>query len=216
MGFIYKITNQITGKIYVGKTARSLEERYQEHIKLSNKSKHYLHRSIKKYGSEFFSIDLLEEVFNTDTLNEREVFWITQLNTLVPNGYNITRGGNGGDTSLSINYLIGMSKRDFNGSNNPMFGKRGENNPNYGSIRTDSQKTNLRNGLRRAWNSNPERKRKQSLKVMGENNPNFGKKPQNAITIKYNNKIYYSIADAVRDTNQTINHIKKHGDVINE
>ena len=59
--------------------------------------------------------------------------------------YNLTRGGTGGDTSNSPNYILGMSKRDFSGSNNPNYGKRGKDSPNFGKKRTEAQKQNIRN-----------------------------------------------------------------------
>ncbi len=216
MGFIYKMTNIITNKIYIGKTSRTIEERFQEHIKLSKTSKYYLHQSIKKHGSDSFTIESLEEISDISSLNIREKYWIETLVSLAPLGYNLTKGGDGGDTSHSINYQNGMMKRDYNGEKNPMFGKLGENNPNFGSKRTEQQKENLRVGLQEAWDTNTERRKLQSLKFSGTNNPQFGKKPPNSITIKFNGNIYYSLADAARDNNRSPQYIKKHGDVINE
>lgn len=140
MGYIYKITNLLNNKIYIGKTSRTIEERFQEHLKLSVRSTHYLHRSIKKHGVDSFRIELLEEISDVLLLNEREIFWIDQLNSLAPNGYNCTKGGNGGDMSLSINFQNSVKNRDTKGEKNHMFGKLGKNNPNFGSTRTDEQK----------------------------------------------------------------------------
>ena len=55
-GYIYKITNLVNGKSYVGQTIRTIEERWKQHIKDSkgNKDDFYLHRAIRKYGKENF------------------------------------------------------------------------------------------------------------------------------------------------------------------
>jgi hypothetical protein len=94
MAYIYQITNDINGKIYVGKTERSIEERFKEHCKDSKRrefEKRPLYRAMNKYGTEHFHIELLEE---TDKPEEREVYWIEQKRSF-KNGYNATLGGEG-------------------------------------------------------------------------------------------------------------------------
>ena len=53
-----------------------------------------LYKAFKKYGIEHFYIEEIEEVEN-DLLDEREKYWINKENSLVPNGYNIDKGGQG-------------------------------------------------------------------------------------------------------------------------
>lgn len=93
MGMIYKIVNNVNGKEYVGQTTYSLEERWKRHLIDSHKESlaRPLYRAIRKYGKDAFSIELLEE---TDSLNEREIYWIGKLNTY-RTGYNATLGGDG-------------------------------------------------------------------------------------------------------------------------
>jgi hypothetical protein len=94
MAYIYQITNDINGKVYVGKTERSIEERFREHCKDSKRrdfEKRPLYRAMNKYGVEHFHIELLEE---TDSPEEREIFWIEQKRSF-KNGYNATVGGDG-------------------------------------------------------------------------------------------------------------------------
>ena len=94
MAYIYQITNDINGKIYVGKTERSIEERFKEHCKDSKRrdfEKRPLYRAMNKYGTEHFHIELLEE---TDKPEEREIYWIEQKRSF-KNGYNATLGGEG-------------------------------------------------------------------------------------------------------------------------
>ena len=62
MGFIYKITNKINNKIYIGKTTRTVEQRYKEHLADSKRVRSYLHNAIQKYGSENFNVEKVEEV----------------------------------------------------------------------------------------------------------------------------------------------------------
>ena len=75
MAFIYKITNLINNKIYVGKTTKTLEERFQTHLHDSKKEKlshRPLYKDMKEYGAENFSIELLEE--DNDNPSEKEIY----------------------------------------------------------------------------------------------------------------------------------------------
>lgn len=95
--YIYKITNLITNKIYVGQTTRSILLRLHEHFTVAKRHKIHciLGNSIRKYGKENFTIEELEKCNSLEHLNEREIFWIKQLNSKTPNGYNMTDGGDG-------------------------------------------------------------------------------------------------------------------------
>ena len=100
MGYIYKITNSINGRVYIGQTRRNVRTRWREHIYYSyHQAKHYhaiLHAAIRKYGKEAFEVSIIEECEN-DRLNEREIYWIKQYNS-IKEGYNISRGGDGGSS----------------------------------------------------------------------------------------------------------------------
>ena len=100
MAYIYKIVNDINGKIYIGKTSNTVEERFKEHIQDSKKKrceKRPLYDAMNKYGIENFRIEQIEEVKNDKIASEREQFWINQLRTYIGfidcNGYNATLGG---------------------------------------------------------------------------------------------------------------------------
>lgn len=98
MGVIYKITNTINGKIYVGQTSKTIEERFQNHIKKAKAhTNRCLYDAMNHYGYDNFEIEQIEECGN-DILDEREKYWISTLNCMMPNGYNMTEGGGGGDT----------------------------------------------------------------------------------------------------------------------
>lgn len=95
---IYKITNSVNGKIYIGQSI-DIEERWYQHKykAFDEKEKGYnsaIHAAMRKYGIENFSIEIIEKC-ESILLDERERFWIKELNCLSPNGYNILEGGQG-------------------------------------------------------------------------------------------------------------------------
>lgn len=113
---IYKITNKINGKFYVGKTSKTIDQRFQRHYHNHKSGKTYLYKSMRKYGFENFVIEAIEETLE---LNEREIFWISEL---CPH-YNMTKGGDGGDTSHSSNFKEGLKRRP---SPKPTYGMMGK------------------------------------------------------------------------------------------
>lgn len=122
---IYKITNIITQDFYIGKTIKSAEERFLQHIYSSRYgSNTHLHRALRKYGSENFIVETIESV-EREFLSERERFHIHNLHPK----YNMTEGGDGGYTSNSSNFIRAMkkyhSKRDKSSyATYGMFGKK--------------------------------------------------------------------------------------------
>ena len=97
-GYIYKITNTINGKAYVGKTLKTAQERFIQHIKDSKRPEYankILYRAFNKYGISNFKLEELEHVIDTSELDDREIYWIKKLDTY-HNGYNATLGGDGG------------------------------------------------------------------------------------------------------------------------
>ena len=91
MGKIYKITNNINKKIYIGQTIQDENIRWNHHIReASNGSDTKFHRALRKYGKDGFIWEVIEEVDN-DKLNEREIYWISYFDTF-NNRYNSTIG----------------------------------------------------------------------------------------------------------------------------
>lgn len=94
MGYIYKITNTLNDKIYIGQTVKTVEKRFQQHKNNRNKpyfSQIVLYKAFNKYGFENFTCEIIEEVEN-DKLDEREKYWIEYYDSYF-NGYNSTLGG---------------------------------------------------------------------------------------------------------------------------
>lgn len=132
MGVIYKITNNVNGKIYIGQTRATEPIRWQQHIWHANNCPKsdsvLLCYAIKKYGKENFQREIIEEC-NNDILNEREIYWINYYNSTDKNiGYNLTIGGEAcckysdeeileafkqEKTVIRASQLIGMSRGAF-------------------------------------------------------------------------------------------------------
>ena len=96
-GFIYKITNKINGKSYIGQTIQNVKERFYQHCatKCSQAILNMvIHKAINKYGKSNFTIEVIEEVESTN-LNDRERYWIKYYDSY-NNGYNSTEGGQDG------------------------------------------------------------------------------------------------------------------------
>jgi group I intron endonuclease len=95
MGYIYKITNTVDGKGYVGVTTKTdAIERYKQHIYAIyyGNGCPVLGNAVKKYGKEAFKFEVLIICFDED-IYKYEQSYITKYNTMVPNGYNVQEGG---------------------------------------------------------------------------------------------------------------------------
>lgn len=88
---IYKHTNKINGLSYIGLTKRTMEERWNEHIRLSKNKSTNFQKAIFEYGYSNFSSEILEYCDSIELLHEREQFWIKHFNT-IDNGYNMKTG----------------------------------------------------------------------------------------------------------------------------
>jgi group I intron endonuclease len=98
MGYIYKITNTVSGKCYIGESKeKDVANRWKAHIRTIDKSKGCpaLRDAVKKYGWDKFKFEILIICFDEDGF-KYETYYIKKFNSQVPNGYNITPGGEGG------------------------------------------------------------------------------------------------------------------------
>jgi group I intron endonuclease len=127
--YIYQITNTINSEFYIGKTKDTIETRFYHHKynSIHKKSQAYLHRAIRKYGKDNFIIECIDTAKNLKELNNKEILWIKQLNPK----YNMTKGGDGGDTSHSPNYKLAIKNRDQFGSKNGMYGRKRPDTAKY-------------------------------------------------------------------------------------
>lgn len=146
---IYKITNTVNGKIYVGKTSETVEKRWERHIWFSRKDRNiYFSSAIRKYGRDAFKHEVLAHADSDEQSCFLERMWILVLNSANREvGYNSTHGGEGFST----------------GDKNPnrMNPKRGKDSPSYGRIVTEEQRAKISATL--------------TGKLVGEKNPFYGK-----------------------------------------
>lgn len=118
--YIYKITNRITGKAYIGQTTKSVMARWKQH-QHSKKCKVFSH-AIAKYGASNFIIETLLECKSLDDLNDSEAVFIEYYNTVVPYGYNLSLGGlNGGKRSEETKQLLSRLNKNSHSSLRTQF-----------------------------------------------------------------------------------------------
>ena len=110
---IYKITNLINQKIYIGLTTCTLKERWQNHKGCVKSDPRHLYRSMRKYGIENFKIEIVEETDSLEKLAQLEDYYINLYNSRDPNvGYNLSAGGQtnqldaNGRAQLTLNEVV--------------------------------------------------------------------------------------------------------------
>ena len=87
---IYKITNNINGKVYIGQS-NNIQRRFSEHRNRGATSRIPIDIAIQRYGKENFNFEIIEEC-SIEQLNQKETYWITYFNS-IENGYNCSVGG---------------------------------------------------------------------------------------------------------------------------
>lgn len=105
---IYKITNLVNDKVYIGQSARSVQERFHRHIQdaVSGRLDTHFARAIRKYGPENFMVEVIDDAETQEELNQKEQNWIRHYDS-VRRGYNETDAMHkcGGNTYMSKNVL---------------------------------------------------------------------------------------------------------------
>lgn len=173
---IYKITNKINNKCYVGKTTKTLEWRWKVHIRHSKNVKYnaLFPRAIAKYGEDNFILEIIDMAISLEELNEKEKYWIKYYKSYLKEyGYNLTLGGEGGalvgealermkktkkgkkhsekQKATSYVYLKGINKGKANG----MYGKKPANcgktmEEFFGEEKANEIKNNIRNTVKQS------------------------------------------------------------------
>ena len=94
MHYIYKVSNDVNKKLYIGQTV-NLEKRKLAHFS-DNRTNHQIFKNaILKYGKEHFKFEIIDTATTKNEANKKEIFYIKYYNSLHPNGYNMTIGGEG-------------------------------------------------------------------------------------------------------------------------
>ena len=157
-GIIYKATNIVDGKSYIGRTVRTLRERKNCHLCASKNKDYYkavFYNAIRKYGFDSLKWEILENCVDSYSLSMAEEWYIRYFGTMVPFGYNMSFGGGsnkgwkmskesrlkikqarlGTKQPLSVRRKISKSNLkiqhliDRNGNKNGMYGRKGINSP---------------------------------------------------------------------------------------
>lgn len=94
---VYKITNKVTGKVYIGITNQGAGARYRHHwYEARTGEPAPIHRSMAKYGEENFTLEIIDFAETYEELKEKEKYWIKQYDSMNrEKGYNLTEGGDG-------------------------------------------------------------------------------------------------------------------------
>ena len=163
--FIYKFTNKINNKVYIGLDTGTIEEarRYKDH-KHSYKNvtrNSYFYKAIRKYGFENFSYEILENCENINDLNDKEIYWISYYNSTDKDcGYNILPGGRG--------YTFNDIKCDKTRETlieNRKKGSKKANKKRWGKLSPEERKEEIKH----LHNENVNKKKSKSLKKYWEN-----------------------------------------------
>ncbi len=183
---IYRITNCVNNKVYIGKSIDIFNKRWPYHKALLNNGTHvnkHLQNAWNKYGEENFDFSIVLEC-NREELDKYEIYYIAAYKSYLPEyGYNKTYGGDGSipteetraKMSASHIGILGTPESrakqslKLSGENNPMYGRKKELSPVYGKQKSDETIQKLKD----CWTD--ERKLAQSQRISGENNPMSGR-----------------------------------------
>lgn len=132
---IYKFTNLVNGKCYVGATKQSLEIRIAEH---KRKKLGTLYPVIEEVGTKNIKFEIIDTAETIEELNTKEIYWIDKLNTMTPNGYNLCIGGG---TTTGYRHRED-SKKSMSIKKSKMY--VGDGNPFYGKHHSEEAKERMR------------------------------------------------------------------------
>ena len=173
---IYKITNTVNQKCYIGWTSRNVQTRFEEHLN-GPCEKMVISSAILKYGKEHFVVEVLYQTLDFDHSREMEGLFIRENNSLVESmggfGYNVDLGGKGKKRSqITIEKhrqkMLGRKQSDehkkkkadaIRGEKNGMA-NIGDKHPRFGKKWTDEQREKIKEGRRRQILEHGTKKRK--------------------------------------------------------
>lgn len=172
-GYIYKTTNLINGKIYVGLHRKS--EFDNNYIGSGT----ILKQAIRKYGVDNFTCEVIEWCETSDELSEREIYWIDKLNCLDSEvGYNLHEGGGQPPIFIGEEHPNWGNKFGLKGENHPNWGKRGELSYLYGTSHSEETKNKISESNKgKVFSEETKQKMSESKKeaYIGKGNPFYGK-----------------------------------------
>lgn len=187
IGIIYKWTNKINNKSYIGQTIDE-QGRKKDHIRC--KYKCYFHNAIKKYGIENFDYEVIEYVKESQ-LSEREIYWISYYDTHnKEKGYNLTEGGEG-----TRGFSHGFTDEVKNRLSETHKGLIPWNKGKTGIYSEETLRKIGERDHKACWTE--ELRQKQSNKLKGKPSPNKGKK----LSEETKKKLSESVKQSFKDNN---------------
>ncbi len=136
---IYKITNLVNDKVYIGQSVRGVQQRFHRHIQdaISERLDTHFARAIRKYGPENFVVEVIDTADTQDELNQKEQYWIREFDS-IRHGYNET------DAIYKCGGNTYMSKSDlemFNICDRIRESKLGSKNPHSRKVKCRNEWT---------------------------------------------------------------------------
>lgn len=174
--YVYLVTNRVNGKMYVGITSKTPEQRWQQHVASSKLTRDIgmpIVRAIRKYGIDSFNVSVLETCSTFQQLCEAERRWIEELKTFGEHGYNATVGGEGtcgrivsDETRARLSFvhrvenlscetrrrLTEAAKKRYDAGHGELMKsrrRRGKDHPRYGKPWSNARKGPLREETRK-------------------------------------------------------------------
>ena len=162
---IYKATNILNNKTYIGQTIQPLERRKTDHLgKATHETTNYFHSAIRKYGKDNFRWQVICICSNVDLLNEQEQYYIAFYDS-INNGYNLRSGGE--------NYILSKeTKRKISKAMKGLM--MGEKNHMYNKSHSEETKRKISES-EKGKKLSDKTKRKISESTKGAKNHNYGK-----------------------------------------
>lgn len=186
---IYKATNVLNGKIYIGQTVRQLAVRIAEHARQSTTP---FDRAIKKYGIANFEFETIDTAETIEELNEKEMYWIKHYNTYEGEGYNACMGG---ENTKGYHHRDD-SKAKMRLKKSQMY--LGESNPFYGKHHSEETRQRLS-------------EKKKGMKLSDEWRQHISENSAKKVKVRNveTGEVFESIREAAQQYNITPTHITR-------
>lgn len=179
MGVVYAIRNLLNGKCYIGQTKQKLTDRISKHLYAAEKgSDQLIHKAVRKYGVDNFSMEVVMECGSIEELNACEKAMIEHYGSMVPLGYNLKSGGH--NVRYSEESRLKMSAahmgKKLSSEHKRKIGEKckGLQGPWKGKKMSNEHKNNISKGHKGKKHSDAT-KLKISKAKLGHNNPMYGK-----------------------------------------
>ena len=109
---VYKITNKVNQKIYIGYTKFTAEERWKDHVGNRNAKNYHLSCAIRKYGADSFAVETLWQSRSSKAAKDTEKLLIAEYKSHLRDvGYNLTMGGEGESKTPEVRERIAAGNR---------------------------------------------------------------------------------------------------------